>query len=156
MAPSRKTPGTRRVLRRTGRSRAAKEPKLPSREQAGEVLEQGAKQVTPSDVETVIKKSKKIESTFRSAGPLGRFLDELRLLLSVVRDYRSGVYRKIPYYSIAAIVAALLYVLNPLDLVPDFIPGLGYIDDALVISTCLAMIRRDLRVYREWLGTKGR
>ena len=52
--------------------------------------------------------------------------------------------------AIAAIVAALLYVLSPIDLIPDFIPIIGYVDDALVVSACLAMVKQDLHAYRNW------
>jgi uncharacterized membrane protein YkvA (DUF1232 family) len=50
----------------------------------------------------------------------------------------------------AAIVAALLYVLSPIDLLPDFIPIVGYVDDALVVAACLALVEQDLINYKEW------
>ena len=49
-----------------------------------------------------------------------------------------------------AAYAALLYLCNPYDLIPDFTPGIGYVDDALVINRCLAVIRKnDRRAFEE-------
>jgi uncharacterized membrane protein YkvA (DUF1232 family) len=48
------------------------------------------------------------------------------------------------------VVFSLLYVLNPMDLIPDVIPGVGAIDDAAVVSLCLLLIEQDLLAYRSW------
>ena len=81
---------------------------------------------------------------------MGKFISDLKILFSVVQDYVKGDYREIPWLTIAAIVFALLYVLSPIDLIPDFIPVIGLVDDALVIAACLAMVEQDLNKYVEW------
>lgn len=120
-----------------------------SKKLAEAALRKGAQKVRPSDMENVIKETGKIEERFRT-GPLSQFVDDLKLLLGIVGDYWNGNYREIPFWSIAAIVAALLYVLNPMDLIPDFIPVFGYVDDAAVIAACLVMVRQDLQSYAQW------
>jgi uncharacterized membrane protein YkvA (DUF1232 family) len=79
---------------------------------------------------------------------------DIGLLLSMVRDYMKGRYRNIPFSSIAAAAAALLYFASPLDAIPDFIPALGYIDDAFIVALCLKMLRRDLAKYQRWKDAK--
>ena len=79
-----------------------------------------------------------------------RLIDDFRLLLSLLRDYWSGKYRKIPYLSLAIILFAILYFVNPFDLVPDYLLGLGQIDDVIIIGLCLFLLERDLNKYREW------
>ncbi len=54
---------------------------------------------------------------------------------------------ELPWKCAAAITAALLYFLNPFDIVPDFIPVVGYLDDAVVVGACLKLIQVDLRAY---------
>lgn len=121
-----------------------------SDQKAEEVLNEKAKKVKEEDLKKVIDKADEIEKKFRANGPLGRFISDVKILISLVRDYIKGVYREIPWWTIAAIVAALLYVVNPFDLIPDFIPIIGYIDDAAVIAACLRMVEQDLHKYKEW------
>jgi uncharacterized membrane protein YkvA (DUF1232 family) len=121
-----------------------------TRKQAKAIVQKEAKHITEQDVEKVLAKSEEIRKRFETGGPLGKFVDDFKLLIAVVKDYWSGRYRKIPFWTIAAIVAALLYVLNPLDLIPDFIPIVGQIDDAAVVAACLLLIRQDLQRYKKW------
>jgi uncharacterized membrane protein YkvA (DUF1232 family) len=123
--------------------------------QAAKELEKGAKRVTEDDVGKVLTKQKDIEDKFKTGGPLGRFIEDLKLLFSVVKDYYKGRYRRIPWFSIGSIVFALLYVLNPVDLIPDFIPVIGYVDDALVVAACLALVKQDLEDYKKWKKING-
>ncbi|MFM7605300.1 MAG: YkvA family protein [Prosthecobacter sp.] len=84
------------------------------------------------------------------------FYQQAKLMLSLVKDYAAGRYREAPYWGIAAVALALLYVLNPADLFPDFIPGLGYLDDAAVIAFCLKLVEKDLEKYQQWLAARSK
>lgn len=121
-----------------------------SEDDAKKRLEKDAEKVKPSDVDKVIRKQREIEDKFSSGGPLGRYIEDVKLLFAVIKDYWSGEYREIPWGSIAAIVAALLYVLSPIDLIPDFIPVIGLVDDALVVAVCLSFVEQDLHEYKKW------
>ena len=115
-----------------------------------EFVKEGAEEVTPKDIETVIEKSEDIKNKFSARGPLKRFIVDARLLTALVKDWRAGKYRQALYGTIAAVVFALLYVFNPFDLVPDVLPFIGAVDDAAVIGACLMLVERDLSKYRHW------
>ncbi len=115
-----------------------------------EFVEEGAEKVTPKDIETVVKKSDEIKKKFNARGPLKRFVEDGKLLIALVKDWRSGTYRQVMYGTIAAIVFALIYVFDPFDIVPDFLPIIGAVDDATIIGACLMLIERDLNKYRSW------
>ena len=83
-----------------------------------------------------------------------RLFENFRLLLSLIKDYWSGKYRKIPYWSLAVILITFLYLINPFDFIPDYILGLGQIDDAILLGLCLYFLDKDLRVYKAWKGGK--
>ena len=121
-----------------------------TKEQARIQVKERAKKVTENDLKKVLGKKDEIENKFKGNGPLANLFGEFKILISLINDYIKGNYREIPYFSIAAAVAALLYVLSPIDLIPDTIPGIGYVDDALVVSMCLMMIEQDLHNYEEW------
>jgi uncharacterized membrane protein YkvA (DUF1232 family) len=76
--------------------------------------------------------------------------DNLHLLFSIARDYSTGAYTAIPKGSIIAIVAGLLYFISPIDLIPDFIAGLGFVDDVYILSMVLRQVAKDLEKYQTW------
>lgn len=131
---------------------AAKQPRTRAvtEKQAAAELARRAKKVTDDDVKVVLDRADDIRSKFESAGPLGRFLKDVKLMLAMVKDYWSGAYREIPWWSIASVVAALIYVINPFDLIPDIIPVIGLLDDAAVVAACLLLVEQDLHQYGEW------
>ena len=85
----------------------------------------------------------------------GTVLAEIPTLISLVRNWIMQIYTAIPTGTLIAVIGALIYVLSPVDIIPDFIPGAGYVDDALVLSTCLSLVHSDLDDYRKWRKENG-
>ncbi len=123
-------------------------------EKAREVFEESTSKVTEEDVAKAIENEGTILDKVLNNKPLLKFLDDIKVLFSIIKDYFKGEYRVIPFWIIAAIVVALLYVLNPIDLIPDYIPVLGYVDDAAVVALCLKMIGNDLEKYKVWKANR--
>jgi uncharacterized membrane protein YkvA (DUF1232 family) len=98
--------------------------------------------------ETITKKSQK--------GALAKYAEYIPLFFSMLKDTFSGDYKEIPKGSIAAIICTLIYVLSPVDLIPDFIPVLGLVDDALMIALCIKFVSSDIEKYKEFLGNKAK
>jgi uncharacterized membrane protein YkvA (DUF1232 family) len=119
-------------------------------EKAIETWKKLTSKINIKDIESLLSRKSKIFEKFKDNGKLSEFLDNLKVMFSLVKDYKNGTYREIPFYTIAAIVAALLYVLNPFDVIPDFIPFFGYVDDLAVLGACLTLVRNDLNKYRNW------
>ncbi|MFV8225430.1 YkvA family protein [Christiangramia aquimixticola] len=121
-----------------------------SKEQAAEEHSRRTEDFKQEDVGRVINEEEKILNKFENKGKLKRYMDDAMLLFSLVKDYARGDYREVPFNIIAAAGAALLYVLSPIDLIPDFIPVLGYLDDAAVVAFCLNLMEKDLITYKVW------
>ena len=81
---------------------------------------------------------------------LKQLFEQAKIMLSMVKDYWSGRYREVPYWAISAVSLALLYVLNPVDVLPDVLLGVGYLDDATVVAFCLKLVQREVERYQEW------
>jgi uncharacterized membrane protein YkvA (DUF1232 family) len=86
----------------------------------------------------------------RHKGVLAKCWDDLTTLIRLVRAYIDGKYRSVPCETIIWAIAAIIYFVNPFDLIPDFIPGIGYLDDAVVVALVVASIRNDIEHFRDW------
>ncbi|NDC00912.1 MAG: DUF1232 domain-containing protein, partial [Verrucomicrobia bacterium] len=47
------------------------------------------------------------------------------------------------------------YLVNPLDLIPEALPGIGIIDDAFVFGVFLTLLSRDVKKYLTWRNANG-
>jgi uncharacterized membrane protein YkvA (DUF1232 family) len=83
---------------------------------------------------------------------LERAAQQSRLVLELLDDVRSGSYRDLSWYSVPVAAAALLYTVNPADVVPDVLPFLGGFDDAAVLALAVRLLRQDLRAYCRFKG----
>lgn len=79
-----------------------------------------------------------------------RLAQDLRLLVLLIRDFGKGRYRNISPVSGIIFTLAVAYLLIPTDLISDFIPGLGQLDDAAFLLACLYFLEKDLYRYRDW------
>lgn len=82
-------------------------------------------------------------------GWLVNLAGQIKLLFEMLTDWWRGSFA-IPGASLAAIIGALAYFLDPLDLIPDELPILGLLDDATVVTACIRLIQADLRRYAAW------
>ena len=88
-------------------------------------------------------------------GFLARLFQDLKLLIPLIKDYWKGTYRDVSLKSIVIFVVALAYIISPIDLIPDYILGLGQIDDAVILGLSLYFLEKDLRKYKEWKERNG-
>jgi uncharacterized membrane protein YkvA (DUF1232 family) len=121
-------------------------------EEAKKRYQETIEYVTADDIAAAAKsgeaKIRKLETAIPQA--LRAVWSDVTLLVSMVRDYAAGAYREIPFGTIAAVAAAIIYLVSPIDAIPDVIPIIGFIDDAAVIALCMRMAHEDIKDYREW------
>ncbi len=75
---------------------------------------------------------------------------DLLALCRLIAAWSRGEYRHLPWKSLVLALAGILYFLNPVDIFPDVIPGIGLLDDAGVLALVFNSIRNDLRRYLKW------
>ncbi len=85
---------------------------------------------------------------------LKKIWEDLSTLFRLIRAWVSGSYRNIPWPSIVLAIAAVIYFVNPFDLITDFIPLIGYVDDSTVVWFVIASISNELAKFREWEQTQ--
>lgn len=81
---------------------------------------------------------------------------DLAVLCSMIRAYAKKQYTDVSIATILLSIAALIYVVNPMDIVPDFMIGIGQLDDAAAIVLVLQMIQMDLNKYKKWQEEHGK
>jgi uncharacterized membrane protein YkvA (DUF1232 family) len=108
--------------------------------------------------EELLKNKEKTRTNIQNAlknatankGALTAVWDKLHLLLSFAKDYSQGNYTHVPTGSIIAVFASLVYFVSPLDFIPDFIFGLGFIDDVYILTLVYKQVAKDLEKYKLW------
>jgi len=71
-------------------------------------------------------------------------------MLRLIRAYYRREYRNISMQNLVMIVGAIIYILNPFDLIPDWIAGLGFADDAVVLALAVRRTRQTLDDFMTW------
>lgn len=84
---------------------------------------------------------------------LGGVMDKIMLAYGYVRDVVSGRYDEYSGGAMAVIVGGLAYLALPIDLVPDFIPVVGWFDDVIVLGWVFAQTASELDNYEKWRNT---
>jgi uncharacterized membrane protein YkvA (DUF1232 family) len=87
----------------------------------------------------------------RSVKLLNDIIDDIKLLFSLVKDVIKQKYPDLPFGSLLAVLGALLYFLTPIDVLPDFLPLIGFTDDIAVILFVIRQVAYDLDKYKAWL-----
>lgn len=76
--------------------------------------------------------------------------EDLLQLIELTRAYARGEYRNVPWKALVYAIAAIVYFVNPFDVIPDFIFGIGFLDDAAVIAFVINAIREEIERFREF------
>lgn len=76
--------------------------------------------------------------------------EKLFLLGRLTKAYATGRYRDIPWKSLLVVLAAFLYFINPIDLVPDAIPILGLSDDFSILLWVYNSVKSEIDKFLTW------
>ena len=96
------------------------------------------------------------EKKLRLIPKIGKRASDVAVLLSMLRAYIKKQYTDISIATILAAIAGLIYVVNPMDVVPEYIIGFGIVDDAAVIGIILQAMHMDLNKYKKWQKANGK
>ena len=87
--------------------------------------------------------------------PFAQLWGYLQAMLRLIRAYYRGEYRNVRFANLVLIIGAIIYVLDPLDLIPDWIPGLGFLDDATILAFAVQKTRETLDAFKAWETRAG-
>jgi len=72
------------------------------------------------------------------------FFADLKKMYRMLKD------KNVPWYLKASIITALAYFISPVDAIPDIAPIVGYLDDAGVIASVVAILKSELDNYDDY------
>lgn len=75
--------------------------------------------------------------------------DDLKTGFDMLKDWISGEYTDIPKKTITTLIIGILYLVSPIDIIPDFLPG-GFLDDLAVLIYIFKTLESEISIYREW------
>lgn len=129
------------------------------RRAANEITQSAAFRRATVDAEAYVSDPKRLRKLIEDAigkinviprGPFGETWPYLLAMVRVVRGYQRAEYRDLAATKLLIIIAAIIYFVSPFDVIPDWIPVLGHIDDAFVVSLALKSVRTDLDTFMAW------
>ena len=80
---------------------------------------------------------------------LSEIFDDIKTMANLLKDWLKGDYHELPKSSAIMIIVAFLYLINPLDLIPDFL-FMGFIDDIAVIGFVYKKLTDEIERYKNW------
>ena len=109
----------------------------------------------PTRLKSLLTDAYKKASEKNNVGTLAHEAWEtLQTMFRLIRASVSGEYKGVPTSTIAAAVAVLIYFISPIDLIPDFIPVLGLLDDVALVAWFSTTLKHEMDRFQEWELTR--
>ncbi|PKP13228.1 MAG: hypothetical protein CVU08_06475 [Bacteroidetes bacterium HGW-Bacteroidetes-3] len=103
--------------------------------------EYSERSITEKDFKKAEKKSSR----------LGEQKENFNLLLNMIKDSWNGSF-KLDKMSLAIIAGAMIYVISPIDAIPDFIPVFGWLDDIGIVALAMSRLSKEINDYKIFKG----
>ena len=111
-----------------------------------------AKKMLPNKkkISNVLKKARRIFERLHNIPKCEALAKNICNFCDLLSDYFAGVYQNLPLSTVVAALAGLIYVVLPIDVLADFVPVLGWLDDAAVLAFVVAAEQNDVKEYLNW------
>lgn len=114
-----------------------------------DIVRDGCNRRDTSKIDNILNQASVKLETFPG---LGEYAADIPLVIGMIRSYFKGNYREVPVGSIIGLIAAIIYFISPVDIIPDVIPVVGQLDDIAVLTWALKQVHDDIRRYEQWLN----
>lgn len=98
----------------------------------------------------LMQSREKLNSIIENNEKLREFTEQVSTLIRMIRAYFSGQYTELPWKSLIMFAAALIYFITPIDMIPDFIPALGFTDDVAIVYWVFRNFKDDIDRFKLW------
>ncbi len=108
--------------------------------------------MTPEDIVGAAEGLLNSVSEGSAPGFVRERLEKLRMMISMLSD----VEWRLPHQDAKRVLNALAYFAEPEDLIPDSIPGLGFLDDAIMIELVVRELKHEIEAYQDFCDYRHR
>jgi uncharacterized membrane protein YkvA (DUF1232 family) len=109
----------------------------------------------PRQTNKLLDAAARIVSSGKYSFQISGITGKIKTLVRMVRCTIRKEYLDVPWQTIVLIIAALIYFVSPFDALADFLPLVGFVDDAAIISALFASISKDVEKFIAWEATKS-
>jgi uncharacterized membrane protein YkvA (DUF1232 family) len=113
---------------------------------------QAAKRLPPEDIVAAAEGLLQDVSATKAPGFIVERLNKLRLMIDMLSDLEW----RLPHQEAGRVLNALAYFAEPEDLIPDHIPGLGFLDDAIMIELVVRELKHEIDAYQDFCDYRER
>jgi uncharacterized membrane protein YkvA (DUF1232 family) len=126
----------------------------PSRERALRTALDGAKRVLKRRFRVLLL----VRDAYEHAGEYDSSMrgarTDLMALLRLLKAWALRQYERVPWPSLLLVAGAVVYFVMPVDMIPDMLPGIGFVDDVAVVSAVMHTLRDELDRFQAWERTR--
>lgn len=119
-----------------------------------EIFEKAKKTVQEKDgmSKLISQTGEKLKKMATDSDVWKEFRSKSNILIRMIQCHLSGEYKAFSTSSILLVVFALVYFVTPMDAIPDFIPAIGFTDDASVLFLIYRKLNKDIEKFLKWKG----
>jgi uncharacterized membrane protein YkvA (DUF1232 family) len=119
-------------------------------------LHRKADEIAPTDVRALVAQQDDIRRRI-AVDAEGRptFRQQVEMALDLLGHHVADEIPHVPFRTIALLTAALFYYLEPVDVIPDIVPGIGTVDDRLFMAFAFYEGADGIARYRAWLEVRA-
>jgi len=107
--------------------------------------------LAPEDIVAAAEKLLEKISSDSTPGFIQERIDKLRLMIRMLTD----IDWRLPHDDATRVLNALAYFTEPEDLIPDHIPGLGFLDDAIMIELVVRELKHEIEAYHDFCAYRA-
>tara|TARA_A100000164_G_C21739589_1_gene691653 strand:+ start:523 stop:918 length:396 start_codon:yes stop_codon:yes gene_type:complete len=100
--------------------------------------------------ELIWKVSQKLQKINGSNKQINELMEHVQLFLRMIKKSLSGEYSAFSHKTLLSLVFGLLYFVTPMDVVPDFVPLLGFSDDLSILYFIIKNFKSDIEAFKVW------
>ena len=116
-------------------------------------LREKAMMIAPGDISSALgQRAEALEKASQGGDHHPRMQRQTEVALQLLTDHDAGECPQVPYHTVSLLGVAVLYLLDPMDVIPDWIPGVGISDDALVLELAFELGAAGVERYCTWKG----